>query len=762
MRARFEPGTLLGHYRIEALLGAGGMGQVYRARDERLHRDVAIKILPFDDNDRASKRLLREARAAAGLSHPAICTIHEVGESDGCAYISMELVDGRPLSEVIKSDTLSVEQLLRLGRQLVEGLAHAHERGVVHGDLKPANAIVAADGRLKLVDFGLARQVAPDAATMTEASFAKAGIVAGTLAYMAPEQLRGAAADTRSDVWALGAMLSEMTAKRPDLPDALRGVVARCLEQDRDRRYANAGHVLSAFDSATRSGRSWTGNRPRSLRLGLIAVTAVAVAMLLAVTMVERLRQRVTQPAGGSPAVMKLAVLPFENLTGDTTQEYFSDGLTEEMIAQIGKLQPDRLGVIARTSAMQYKKTAKRMDDIGRELGVEYVLEGSARREGNHVRITAQLIRVRDETQLWADSIDRDLAGIMAVQNDVAAAVAHALALTLLPGTQERLKTAPRINPEAYEAYLRGREHMYRLNPADLDEALHFFEAALQKEPSYALAYAGIAEVWGARQQLSFAPPREALPKATAAANRAVSLDDGLAEVHSRLAGINTFSNWDWIAGEREFKRAIDLNPNDADARRTYSHYLYIMKRPDEAILQSTRALELDPLNPLVRSFHGTGLLFQRRPDEAIEQYNIVLRAIPNHALALNGLANALHQKGSFDEALATERIIRRTAGATDLSAALERGFAAGGYRRALREEADAFATRARTTNVAPIGVAGLYLKAGEVDASIEWLKKSFDAHDPNIPYLGVHPNYDLVRRDPRFQDLIRQLKLPN
>jgi len=248
MRARFEPGTLLGHYRIEALLGAGGMGQVYRARDERLHRDVAIKILPVDDNDRASKRLLREARAAAGLSHPAICTIHEVGESDGCAYISMELVDGRPLSEVIKSDTLSVEQLLRLSRQLVEGLAHAHERGVVHGDLKPANAIVAADGRLKLVDFGLARQVAPEAATMTEASFAKAGIVAGTLAYMAPEQLRGSAADTRSDVWALGAMLSEMTAKHPDLPDALRGVVARCLEQDRDRRYANAGNVLSAFN----------------------------------------------------------------------------------------------------------------------------------------------------------------------------------------------------------------------------------------------------------------------------------------------------------------------------------------------------------------------------------------------------------------------------------------------------------------------------------------------------------------------------------
>jgi TolB-like protein/predicted Ser/Thr protein kinase len=749
------------------------MGEVYRARDEQLRRDIAIKILQLGEaaDDETRRRLLREARAAAALNHPSICTVHEVGEADGRAYIAMEFIDGRPLSSLIEERAVSADEVHGLVRQLAEGLAHAHARGVVHGDLKPANAIVTADGRVKLVDFGLARHVAPDAATTTAPSFAAPGVAAGTLAYMAPEQLRGAPPDARSDVWALGTTVAELAANS-GAAERLRPLVSRCLERDPARRYATGGEVRDALEALGRAGaedaaggdrrrgRSRTREARRApRRLPAVARILLAAAGLSIALDVGGLRSTLLGRLHRSGSI-KLAVLPFANMS-ERAEEYFSDGLTDEMIAQLGRLRPDRLGVVARTSAMGYKGTAKHIDQIGRELGVEYVLEGTARREGDRVRITAALIRVKDEARLWDHTFDRELSGILALQSEVAHSVARELSVALLPDAQSRLGNVRRVDPAAYASYLRGRAHVSRLTPQDLDEALRYFEEARTQDPGYALAYAGIAEVWVSRQQMFFSPRREALPQAKAAAERAVALDDGLPEAHLQLATISTWSEWDWEAGGREFERALDLDPNNAAALRIYSHYLHLMKRTAEANSQSALSLELDPLNPLTRAFYGAGLLFQHRWEESVAQFNLALAAEPNHVFARAGLATALHNQRKFAQAFAAERAVRESRHEADLLAALDRGYAAGGYPRGMREAADVLAKRSQTTGSAPLSVAQLYLKASEWERAVEWTARAFEAHDPNIPYLGIIPTYEPVRSDPRIRDLIRRLNLP-
>jgi TolB-like protein len=438
------PGARLGSFEILSPLGAGGMGEVYRARDVRLQRDVAIKVLQFDDAVAPdARRLLREARAAARLNHPAICTVHEIGEDDGVAYIAMELVEGQSLSAMLAERSLSADGVVRLGlaRDLAAGVAHAHERGVVHGDLKPANVMVTPEGRVKILDFGLARAVVPDAATASLASFMKPGTLAGTIAYMAPEQLRGAPANTRSDVWALGMILAEMAAGAPDIPPATRGVIARAVDPDPARRYGTADELCAALE-AIRAGvapsevsPSGPSHRSWLAVAALLGVGAIAVGLN-----VGGARDRL---AGHAPAAapIKLAVLPFANLTGDSEQEFFSDGLTQEMITRLGRLHPQGLSVIARTSSMRYKKSTAPIEQIGRELGVDYVLEGSARREGSRVRISATLIQVRGQTPRWSDSFERELSGILALQSEVARGVTGSLALTLLPAEQAGLST---------------------------------------------------------------------------------------------------------------------------------------------------------------------------------------------------------------------------------------------------------------------------------------------------------------------------------
>ncbi|MGH9255207.1 MAG: protein kinase domain-containing protein [Vicinamibacterales bacterium] len=785
-----EPGVKLGAYQIERQLGRGGMGVVFLAHDTTLHRRVALKVLgsPTDDGT-ARVRLLREARNAAALNHPNICTVYEVGEADGCAFIAMEYVEGRSLSVRLAESALPLAEAVRYGIEAADALAYAHDHGVVHRDLKAANAIVTPTGRLKLVDFGLARRedaLLADATTMP--SLAAAGVAIGTPYAMAPEQVRGGATDARTDIWALGVLLYEMvTGVKPfaasttpelfssilrdapaPLPDAtpvaLRSVIVRCLEKGPERRYAHAPELRAALE-VIQAGAvpAWATWRERVRRRPWVASAAagLGVAALLVGVNVGGVRERLN----GSPAVsspIRLAVLPFENLTGDPEQEYFSDGLTDEMITQLGRLHPQGLSVIARTSSMRYKKRDVPVNQIGRELGVDYVMEGSARREGNRLRISATLIGVRDQTQRWADSFDRELSGILGLQQDVARSVAESLKLTLLPAEQTRIASTRPINPEAYDAYLRGLSYLDRFTPADVERAQRYFGLALEKDPTYALAYTGIGRAWGYRQQFGAAKHSETAPAMRAALEKARELDETLPEVHYARAMQATWTDWDWAAAEPSFRRAIDLNPSYADARAFYSHYLHIMQRPGEAMAQIQRAAELDPLSPSIRALYAADLVWARRYDEAIVQARNALRTAPANTVALTQLETAFYETKRYEEALAVAKTRWTNRVGPEIEEALSRGYAEAGYQGAMRRAADMVAARWPALYTNPSAVAGAYLRAGQNEQALEWLERAYELHDPNMPYMDLGPSRDGVRDHPRFRDLLRRMKLPS
>ena len=777
----------LGNYRVDRLLGRGGMGSVYLAYDNTLRRPVALKVVESSVSaDSSHDLLLREARNAAALNHPNICTIHEVRQIDGSAYIAMEYVDGQPLHERLRDGALPVPDVVRYGAQAASALAYAHDRGVVHRDLKAGNVIIANDRRLKIVDFGLARRSDPAAdLESTIASVVPAGAPAGTPYAMAPEQVRGERADTRTDIWALGVLLYEMAAGThpfrsatiPELfssilrdepaplpknvPAPLHAVIARCLEKDPARRYQRASDVQSALD-AVHPGtlaplstlRYHVSRRP---------VVAAALASLIVMTALLLVGiPRSPDPATAAvDAPIRLAVLPFKNLTGDPEQEFFSDGLTDEMIGALGQLHPQALSVIARSSSMRYKSGDVPLDRIGRELGVNYVVEGSARREGNRVRVSAALIRISDQTRQWGDTYERELAGILAVQSAIAGGIAQALAFNLLPEERARLTATPPVNPEAYEAYLKGRSHANKLTRADLDRALEYFDTALQKDANYALAHVGVASVWSGRQQMGFVLPAEAAPHIKEALQRAAAIDDNVPELHLGLATTYTWSDWNWAAAEPEFKRALALNPNLAEAHGFYGHYLHIMRRPAEADAQMKQALALDPLDDLVQSLYARHLIFMRRYDEALNFANRVLSTTPKSPMGLNTRRDALFYLERYDEAFAAERALWLERGDRAVVDALDRGYAEGGFRAAMGRAGDAIASRSRLGGAALLGVNVFYRRAGRIDESFEWFDRVVEARDPNVPYAGVGPGWDVVRNDPRFLAFLRRLNLP-
>jgi len=773
--------TFAGRYEIIEELGRGGMGVVYKAQDTKLKRTVALKFLPAELTHIAEvkDRFMREAQAAAALDHPHICTVYEFDEAEERTFISMAYIEGQSLKKKIESGPFEIYEALRIAIQAAEGLQEAHKKGVVHRDIKSANIMVTEKDQAKIMDFGLARVTGTTLVT-------KEGMTMGTIAYMSPEQARGEKVDHRTDIWSFGVVLYEMfsgqlpfkgerdqaviysilneqprpiTDLRLEIPMSIEQVVAKALEKNQDERYQNIDELLDDLRSIS-EGIEPEGIRTRLWKAKLLKRKRAIIYGGLAGFLIIMTVIVLSLFTGRADAIDSIAVLPLENLTGDPEQEFFVDSATDELIGQLAQI--GALRVISRRSVMQYKGVEKPLPEIARELKVDAVVEGTVLRVGDSVRIRVQLIEaLPEERNLWVQTYDRDMTDVLVMYKEMARAIADKTRVKLTPQEEAQLASTRQVNPEAYEAYIKGRFHYYKLNPQDIELALQYFELALEKDPNYALAYAGIASVWVGLQQQGEVPSSEAGPKARVAAMKALELDDTLAAVHNVLAGIKAWTDWDWEAAETEFRRAIELNPNYPDGRPGYSHLLFIMRRPEEAMAQLEIALELDPFNVHFRDLYAMGLNIARRYDEAIAMLRETLRTAPNNLQVMSTLRTSYHHKGMYEEALEMWKRYYATRGDQEAEEALASGQAEAGYSGALSRLAEMMIERSRTTFVTPWRIGTLYTRAGKNDEALEWLEKAYEAHDPNMAYISVDPIFDGLRDDPRFQDLLRRMNFP-
>ncbi len=773
--------TFAERYQLIEELGRGGMGVVYKAQDTKLKRTVALKFLPTELTyiPEVRERFMQEAQAAAALDHPNICTVHEFDEAEEKTYISMAYVEGQSLKKKIESGPLALDEAIGIATQVAEGLQEAHKRGVIHRDIKSANIMVTEKGQAKIMDFGLARLEEGTLVT-------KEGMTMGTIAYMSPEQARGEKVDLRTDIWSFGVLLYELfsgrlpfkgehdqavvysilneepasvTESRSDIPLSIDQVVCKALEKNPEKRYQLMDELLDDLKSISE------GIVPEEIKVRLrkarllrrkraILYAGIAGLLIIAAVIILSLF------TGRTEALEAVAVLPLENLTGDPGQEFFVDAATDELIGQLAQI--GALRVISRRSVMQYKGVKKPIPEIAQELNVDAVVEGTVLHVGDSVRIRVQLIEaLPEERNLWAQTYDREMTDVLVMYKEMARAIADKTRVELTSQEEANLASTRQVNPEAYEAYNKGMFHFYKLTPQDLELALQYFELALEKDPDYALAYVGIGQVWGGRQQQGLVSASEAGQKSRAARQKALELDDTLPEVHYALATQKTWGDWDWEGAEKEFQRAIELNPNYPDPRAYYSYFLFYMERPEEAMAQIERALELDPFHAAFRSIYAWDLMYARRFDEAVEHLQETLRTAPTDQMTLSALKSAYHVKGMYEEALEIWKMWFATKGDREAEEALARGYEEGGYSGALSSVAEMMIERSRTTFVTPWQIATLYTRAGKNEEALEWLEKAYEAHDPNMPYISVDPIFDDLRGDPRFQDLLRRMNLP-
>lgn len=794
------PGATLGHYQVLEKIGAGGMGEVFRAHDRHLDRDVAIKVLPPGtlDDESARKRFHREALTLSKVNHPNIATIHDFDTEEGSDFLVMEFIPGISLNRRLALRPLPEKEVLSLGIQLADGLAAAHEHGIVHCDLKPGNLILTGDGRLKILDFGLARFRRQLADADETQSTLLGERLSGTLLYMAPEQLLGEHIDTRTDIHAAGLVLHEMaTGKRafaespsgqligailrhPPLPlrqlnhklsPELERIVSKCLEKDPANRYQSAKELavdLRRLEREAQSGHTAgaapAGPIPSPVRLSrkaMLAVLAIASALALVMVLVfPRLREWQGQRSGSLPRFQALAVLPLVNLSGDPARDYFADGMTEELITQLGKVTSAR--VISRQSVMQFKGTKMPLAEIAQKLKVDAIVEGSVLQSGSRIRVTARLVDAAAEKPVWTDEYERDLRDVLSLQGELTSAIAAEIRVKLTPQAQARLANPRSVNPEAYEAYLRGRFEWYKISKQGLEDAQRYFRLALEKDPNYALAYAGLADVWLMLADSGYTSPSETIPNAKASALKALELDDTLSEAHVSLANIETGYEKDWPAAERNFKRAIELNPSSADAHFMYADYLISLGRNQEWQTEIQHALNLDPMNFFPRCFYGWHLIYLGRYDEAIDLLQKVLAAQPNFSSAHLGLWGAYYKKHMQKEALQEAVKFFEALNDQETVAALNSGYQKAGYSEGMKRAADTLAARAQHSHVAGVRIARLYAHAGDADQALLWLQKAYDAKETPLVHLAVAWDWDQLRSDPRFQDLLRHMGLPH
>ncbi len=792
-------GKTVAHYSIIERLGSGGMGVVYKAQDVKLRRFVALKFLPEDlaQNPQSLERFQREARAASALNHPNISTIYEIEEHEGQPFIAMELLEGETLRDRIARKRLKVDEMLDLGVQIADALDAAHRAKIIHRDIKPANIFVTARGQAKVLDFGVAkvasdqRPAARPTTASTETTVANAeehltrtGAAIGTVTYMSPEQVLGEELDARSDLFSLGAVLYEMATgqqafsgttsgavfdailhripPRPitlntDIPPKLEEVINKALEKDRKMRYQHASDLktdltrlkrdmdsaASGLLSLARIPRKW-GSRTT---MALASVTLLAAAVL---SNVAGLRDRLWSPFA---SVQSLAVLPLENLSGNKDEEFLADGLTDELTTDLAKVAS--LSVTSRTSVMQYKGAHKPLSEIARALNVDALLEGSVQRSGDRVKITAQLIQGRTDKHLWAESYERDMRDILALESDLARTIAREIRAKVTDPEQERMAGKQAVNPQAHEAYLRG------IYSDDMMKSLGYFDRANQLDPDYAPPYAATASLYHAMGMMGGAPPQEVSLKMRDGALTALKKDTNLADAHAVLALAKLHYDWDFAGADQEFRRALELNPNKADNHHMYAHYLMAMDRADESVAESKRAVELDPFNEYLTACLGWHKLFARQYDQAREQALKALQMDPTYYWAHTVLGWAYEQKSMYQPAIeALQKSVQESGDNVMQNAALGHVYGVAGKKHEAQEILAKLIERSKGDYVSTYDLAIVCAGLGDKEQAFQWLEKAFQERAHYLVHIKWEPRFENLHSDPRFQNLLRRIGL--